>query len=429
VASRAKRPPVIKKCLICHEDMDAVMSALMNTHPECNREGRYEVVDDGTGQAMLREIFDEQESSTDDGPGSQSGTVPTAAASTGRGDGPDPGDAQRPVPAQGPAATVGGEPEQVRQQDPAPASPFVPSGPSALERFIKDEVTKIIQWGGTFDPRSQQQAIGPSEIGNPCARAIAYKVWGGFQGEDKTDVWYSVLGTAFHAWMAKNVHDYYRAHDLDPPYIEHRIDAGNGLTGTTDLFTVYWGNSVVDWKLCGKDTMSAVAEEFPSKHRIQANIYGVGIMNEQIGTVDNIPDFLEGVKERKERLMGFGHRVYKNYDPRARIIKKHVDEVFEVTGRNPKLDIAVELEKRALDDEYFTSRKLYPNVDFYSGLIYEALSLPTAMFTVMFAIPRTSGWMSQWLEMVDDPEQKIARPRQIYTGGGPRDYVPIEQRS
>src|SRR4051794_29612776 len=151
-------------------------------------------------------------------------------------------------------------------------------------------------------------------------------------------------------------------------------------------------------------------------------------MLDRIGSVDNIPGFLEGVKNRKERLMGFGHRVYKNYDPRARLIKKHVDEVFEVTGRNPKLDIAVELEKRALDDEYFTSRKLYPNVDFYSGLIYEALSLPPAMFTVMFAIPRTSGWMSQWLEMVDDPEQKIARPRQVYTGGGPRDYVPIDQR-
>jgi citrate synthase len=151
-------------------------------------------------------------------------------------------------------------------------------------------------------------------------------------------------------------------------------------------------------------------------------------MLDRIGTVENIPDFLEGVKNRKERLMGFGHRVYKNYDPRARIIKKHVDEVFEVTGRNPKLDIAVELEKRALDDEFFTSRKLYPNVDFYSGLIYEALNLPTEMFTVMFAIPRTSGWMAQWLEMVDDSEQKIARPRQIYTGGGPREYVPIEKR-
>jgi citrate synthase len=151
-------------------------------------------------------------------------------------------------------------------------------------------------------------------------------------------------------------------------------------------------------------------------------------MLDRIGSVDKIPDFLEGVKQGNERLMGFGHRVYKNYDPRARIIKKHVDEVFEVTGRNPKLDLAVELEKRALDDDYFTSRKLYPNVDFYSGLIYEALQLPPAMFTVMFAIPRTSGWMSQWLEMVDDSEQKIARPRQIYTGGGPRDYVPMDQR-
>jgi citrate synthase len=151
-------------------------------------------------------------------------------------------------------------------------------------------------------------------------------------------------------------------------------------------------------------------------------------MLDRIGSVENIPAFLEGVKNRKEKLMGFGHRVYKNYDPRARIIKKHVDEVFEVTGRNPKLDIAVELEKRALDDEFFTSRKLYPNVDFYSGLIYEALDLPTEMFTVMFAIPRTSGWMAQWLEMVQDSEQKIARPRQIYTGGGPRDFTPMEKR-
>jgi citrate synthase len=148
----------------------------------------------------------------------------------------------------------------------------------------------------------------------------------------------------------------------------------------------------------------------------------------RIGSVENIPSFLQGVKDRKELLMGFGHRVYKNYDPRARIIKKHVDDVLEVTGKNPKLEIAVELEKQALADEFFTSRKLYPNVDFYSGLIYEALELPTGMFTVMFAIPRTSGWMSQWLEMVDDSEQKIARPRQIYTGGGPRDYVPIEKR-
>jgi citrate synthase len=152
-------------------------------------------------------------------------------------------------------------------------------------------------------------------------------------------------------------------------------------------------------------------------------------MLSRIESTENIPDFLEGVKGGNERLMGFGHRVYKNYDPRARIIKKNVDEVLEVTGTSRLLDIAVELEKRALDDEYFTSRKLYPNVDFYSGLIYQALNIPMDMFTVIFAIPRTAGWVAQWLEMVDDPEQKIARPRQIYTGGGPRDYVPIEKRS
>jgi citrate synthase len=151
-------------------------------------------------------------------------------------------------------------------------------------------------------------------------------------------------------------------------------------------------------------------------------------MLERIESTDNIPDFLEGVKNRDEKLMGFGHRVYKNFDPRANIIKKHVEEVFEVTGRNPKLDLAVELEKRALDDNFFIERKLYPNVDFYSGLIYEALNLPTDMFTVMFAIPRTSGWIAQWLEMVQDPETKIARPRQIYTGSRESSYVPIGER-
>ena len=151
-------------------------------------------------------------------------------------------------------------------------------------------------------------------------------------------------------------------------------------------------------------------------------------MLERIESKENIPDFLERVKSRDEKLMGFGHRVYKNFDPRANIIKKHVEEVFEVTGRNPKLDLAVELEKHALDDDYFIERKLYPNVDFYSGLIYEALNLPTDMFTVMFAIPRTSGWIAQWLEMVTDPETKIARPRQIYTGSREQTYVPIEQR-
>ena len=151
-------------------------------------------------------------------------------------------------------------------------------------------------------------------------------------------------------------------------------------------------------------------------------------MLDRIGTTDNIPDFLEGVKNREERLMGFGHRVYKNYDPRARIIKHHVDQVLDVTGKSPKLEIAVELEKRALDDEFFTERKLYPNVDYYSGLIYEALGMPTNMFTVIFAIPRTSGWIAQWLELVQDDEQAIARPRQIYDGHRERDFVAMDER-
>ncbi|GAC1474056.1 MAG: citrate synthase [Chloroflexota bacterium] len=151
-------------------------------------------------------------------------------------------------------------------------------------------------------------------------------------------------------------------------------------------------------------------------------------MLRRIGTVDNIPGFLQGVKDRKEKLMGFGHRVYKNYDPRARAIRQHVDEVLAVTGKNPLLEIAVELEHRALDDEYFTSRKLYPNVDFYSGLIYEAMGIPVEMFTVIFAVARTSGWVAQWLEMVNDPEQKIARPRQVYTGERDQPYIPMSER-
>jgi citrate synthase len=151
-------------------------------------------------------------------------------------------------------------------------------------------------------------------------------------------------------------------------------------------------------------------------------------MLHRIESKDNVPDFIKGVKDGKERLMGFGHRVYKNYDPRAKIIKTAVDDVFEVTGTNPLLEIALELEKIALEDEYFIERKLYPNVDFYSGLIYEALGMPVDMFPVLFAIPRTSGWIAQWLEMIDDKEQKIARPRQIYTGDRTRDYVPMDQR-
>jgi citrate synthase len=151
-------------------------------------------------------------------------------------------------------------------------------------------------------------------------------------------------------------------------------------------------------------------------------------MLKRIEKKENIPDFMQGVKDGNEKLMGFGHRVYKNYDPRAKIIKSAADDVFEVTGVNPLLEIALELEKIALEEEYFVQRKLYPNVDFYSGLIYEALGMPVSMFPVLFAIPRTSGWIAQWLEMIDDKEQKIARPRQIYTGVRERDYVPMDQR-
>jgi citrate synthase len=151
-------------------------------------------------------------------------------------------------------------------------------------------------------------------------------------------------------------------------------------------------------------------------------------MLRRIQKVENIPAFIEGVKAGKERLMGFGHRVYKNFDPRATIIKKACDDVFEVTGVNPLLAIAVELEKIALQDEYFVKRKLYPNVDFYSGLIYEALGMPAEMFTVLFAIGRTPGWVAQWNELIHDKEQKISRPRQIYVGSDERDYVAIGSR-
>ncbi|MBM4298471.1 MAG: citrate synthase [Deltaproteobacteria bacterium] len=148
----------------------------------------------------------------------------------------------------------------------------------------------------------------------------------------------------------------------------------------------------------------------------------------EIGSKDKVPEFIKQVKGGSGRLMGFGHRVYKNYDPRARIIKRTADQVFEVTGRNPLLDIALELERIALADDYFIKRKLYPNVDFYSGLIYQSMGLPMDMFPVLFAIPRASGWIAQWEEMLGDPEQKLARPKQVYLGAGVRDFVPMDKR-
>ena len=192
---------------------------------------------------------------------------------------------------------------------------------------------------------------------------------------------------------------------------------------------------------CSANAMRAVGssepDPFVATAAAAAALYGPlhGGANEavlrmltEIGDVKNIPEFLTGVKAGERRLMGFGHRVYKSYDPRASIIKKTADEVFERTGKNPLLDVALELEKIALEDDYFVSRKLYPNVDFYSGIIYQAMGFPVEMFPVLFAIPRTVGWMAQWREMVTDPEQKIARPRQIYTGGRGVPYVPIDQR-
>ena len=184
---------------------------------------------------------------------------------------------------------------------------------------------------------------------------------------------------------------------------------------------------------------SSQADPYVCTAGAAAGLYGPlhGGANEQvlrmlreIGSKDKVPEFIKKVKAGEGgRLMGFGHRVYKNYDPRARIIKETADQVFEVTGRSPLLDIAIELERIALQDDYFVKRKLYPNVDFYSGIIYEAMGFPTEAFTVLFAIPRTSGWLAQWQELVLDPEQKIARPRQVYLGAGTRNFVPIDKRS
>ena len=191
---------------------------------------------------------------------------------------------------------------------------------------------------------------------------------------------------------------------------------------------------------CGTATMRMIAssnsDPYSSAAGAAAALYGPrhGGANEavirmltQIGSIDEVPAFVEAVKEGKGKLQGFGHRVYKNYDPRARIIKQTADEVFEVTGKNPLLDIALKLEEVALNDDYFKSRRLYPNVDFYSGLIYQAMGFPTEMFTVLFAIPRMAGWLAHWKELLEQ-DQKIARPRQLYTGAPERPYIAMGDR-
>jgi len=213
-----------------------------------------------------------------------------------------------------------------------------------------------------------------------------------------------------------------------PPALEHALDV---------LFILHADHE----QNCSTSTMRSIGSSHPDPYSALAGaaaaLYGPlhGGANEavlrmlsEIGDVKNVPGFVERVKAGNNRLMGFGHRVYKNYDPRARIIKQVAAEVFAVTGRNPLLDIALELERIALEDDYFVSRKLYPNVDFYSGIIYQAMAIPTTMFPVLFAIARTVGWLAQWQELLSDPEQRIARPRQVYLGQGQRDYLPIDRR-
>jgi citrate synthase len=212
------------------------------------------------------------------------------------------------------------------------------------------------------------------------------------------------------------------------PVLEHALDV---------LFVLHADHE----QNCSTNTMRAIgsahADPYVALAGAAAALYGPlhGGANEavvrmlaKIGSTKNIPAFIESVKRGEAKLMGFGHRVYKNFDPRGKIVKQLAYEVFEVTGRNPLLDVALELERIALEEDYFISRKLYPNVDFYSGLIYQAIKLPTAIFPVMFAIPRTVGWLAQWVELLNDPEQKIARPRQIYTGKSARDYLPLNKR-
>lgn len=220
--------------------------------------------------------------------------------------------------------------------------------------------------------------------------------------------------------------------------VEPRYQPNEALRNALDVLFILHADHEQN---CGTNAMRSVGsskvDPYSAAAAAAAALYGPlhGGANEEvlrmlnlIGHVNNIPDFIKRVKNREVRLMGFGHRVYKNYDPRAKIIKKVADEVFEVTGRNPLLDIAIELERIALQDEYFVERKLYPNVDFYSGIIYQAIGLPTSMFPVLFAIPRMSGWLAQWVESVIDPEQSIARPRQLYLGHTTRDFVPLENR-
>ena len=273
-----------------------------------------------------------------------------------------------------------------------------------------------------FDPESQKKQTYRLVGKMPTLAAFAYRHSRGLPyAYPDNDLNYTgnLLGMLFKMTETK-----YQPH----PVLERALDV---------LFILHADHE----QNCGTHAMRSVGsshvDSYSAVAAAAAALYGplhgganeeVLRMLKEIGSKDGVPGFIKKVKAGEGRLMGFGHRVYKNYDPRAKIIKQVADEVFEVTGRNPLLDIALEIERIALEDDYFIKRKLYPNVDFYSGIIYQAMGFPERMFPVLFAIPRTSGWVAQWLEMLSDPEQKIARPRQVYLGSEERHYVTMNTR-
>ncbi len=273
-----------------------------------------------------------------------------------------------------------------------------------------------------FDPESQRKQTYRLIGKMPTLAAFVYRHSRGMPyAYPDNDLSYggNFLNMLFKMTEVKYKPDPILEHALDVLFILHADHEQN--CGTNAMRSV--GSSHVD---CYSAVAAAAAALYGPLHG-GANEEVLRMLRE-IGSKNKVPEFIKKVKAGEGLLMGFGHRVYKNYDPRAKIIKQVADRVFEVTGRNPLLDIALELERIALEDDYFIKRKLYPNVDFYSGIIYEAMGFPVEMFPVLFAIPRTSGWIAQWQEMLSDPEQKIARPRQIYLGPERRVYAAMEQR-
>jgi len=283
---------------------------------------------------------------------------------------------------------------------------------------------------GTFHPEARQvddPAVQQKQIYRilgklPTIAAFAYRIRIGrpFNYPDST---LGYTGNFLYMLDYMNEHNYevnpVLARALDVLFILHADHEQNCSTSTMRSV----GSSRVD----PFSAMAAAAAALYGPLHGGANEAVLHMLRE-IGTVKNIPSYIERVKNGEMRLMGFGHRVYKNYDPRAKIIKQVAHDVFKVTGSNPLIDIALELEQVALNDDYFVKRKLYPNVDFYSGIIYQAMGFPMDMFPVLFAIPRAAGWLAQWLEMINDPEQRISRPRQLYLGAEERDFVPVEGR-